>query len=95
MAPKIAKILFLSTGNPARSILAGYLLRKIGKDRFEAYGAGSHPTGKVDPFALRVLKEFYNLDANESAVSLGMNLGHVDVKPVLVNCADAKRIVLA
>ena len=59
MAEKIAKILFLSTGNAARSIFAEYLLRKIAKDRFETHSAGSQPVGEVDPFALRVLKEFW------------------------------------
>jgi arsenate reductase len=66
MVEKIARILFLSTGNAARSIFAEYLLRKIAKGRFEAYSAGSRPTGKVDPFALRVLKEFYDIDCSEA-----------------------------
>lgn len=60
------KILFLCTGNSARSIFAEYLMKKIGKGRFEAYSAGSEPTGRVNPFAIRVLKDQYNLEAHDA-----------------------------
>src|SRR5215471_16101823 len=58
------KVLFLCTGNSARSILAEYLLRRIGHGRFEVYSAGTQPAGKVNPLALRVLKELYHVDAS-------------------------------
>ena len=60
------KILFLCTGNSARSIFGEYLIRRIGRDRFESYSAGADPTGSVNPFALRVLAELYHIDASEA-----------------------------
>ncbi len=60
------KILFLCTGNSARSILAEYLIRRMGRDKFESYSAGSFPAGKVNPFAVRVLKDLYHIDASEA-----------------------------
>jgi arsenate reductase len=55
MADRPYNILFLCTGNTARSILAEGILRKDGAGRFNAYSAGSRPKGTVNPFAIKVL----------------------------------------
>lgn len=58
MPDPVFNVLFLCTGNSARSILAESILRRDGAGRFQAFSAGSRPNGAVDPMTPSVLEEF-------------------------------------
>lgn len=84
------KFLFLCTGNSARSILGEYLLRQLGGRGFEVFSAGSFPTGKVNPLAIQVLKDVYNIDASEARSKSWEEFKDVEFDFVVTVCDNAR-----
>lgn len=88
--PSPRKVLILCTGNSARSVLGEYLLRAKGHGRFEVHSAGSHPTGRVNPLAVRTLREKYGLDASAARSKSWDEFKDVKFDYVITVCDNAK-----
>ena len=84
------KILFLCTGNSARSIFGEYLIRRLGGGRFESYSAGTKPTGRVNPFAIRVLHELYHIDASAARSKSCDEYQNIEFDFVITVCDNAR-----
>ena len=90
METKPYKFLFLCTGNSARSIFGEYLLRRLGGSRFQVFSAGSFPTGKVNPFAIQVLMDVYNIDASDARSKSWEEFNDVEFDFVVTVCDNAR-----
>ena len=84
------KVLILCTGNSARSVIGEYLLREKGRGRFEIHSAGSKPTGRVNPLAVWVLKERFNIDASDARSKSWDEFKTVPFDAVITVCDNAK-----
>lgn len=84
------KVLFLCTGNSARSIFGEYLLKRIGGNRFQVSSAGSFPTGRVNPFAIQVLKDVYHIDASTARSKSWEEFGEIEFDFVITVCDNAR-----
>ena len=84
------KILFLCTGNSARSIFAEYIIKRLGRGRFDSYSAGASPKGVVHPMALRVLHELYRLDITDARSKSWDEFKNSEFDFVITLCDSAK-----
>jgi arsenate reductase (thioredoxin) len=84
------KILFLCTGNSARSILGEYLIRQVAPGRFESYSAGAQPTGKVNPIVQRVLQQEFKIDTSEARSKSWKEYEGVHFDFVITVCDNAR-----
>jgi len=84
------RVLFLCTGNSARSQMAEAFLRKFGGERFQAYSAGIEPKG-LNPLTIRVMKEVGIDVSGQSSKNVREYLGKLQFQKVITVCDDADK----
>jgi arsenate reductase len=84
------RVLFLCTGNSARSVFAEYFLRRLGGKRFQAYSAGANPTGAVNPMTLEVLRDRFHIDASDARSKSWDELRNAPLDFVITVCDSAR-----
>jgi len=84
------KILFLCTGNSARSILAEFFRRRLDPAHFEVYSAGANPRGKVNPHVLKILRDAYRIDASSARSKSWEEFRDVKFDFVITVCDKAR-----
>ena len=84
------RVLFLCTGNSARSVFAEYFLRRLGGTRFESYSAGATPSGVVNPMTLNVLRQRFAIDAGDARSKSWDELRGIQFDFVITVCDNAR-----
>jgi arsenate reductase (thioredoxin) len=84
------RVLFLCTGNSARSVFGEYFLRRLGRGRFEVQSAGANPSGAVNPLTLKVLRERFHIDASEARSKSWEEFKGVNFDFVITVCDNAR-----
>ena len=90
MTDRVFNVLFLCTGNSARSILAEYLLRHLDPRRFEVVSAGARPSGKVHPMALSVLREVWKIEPTGARSKSWEEFKDAQLDLVITVCDNAR-----
>lgn len=88
--PRRFKILFLCTGNSARSILAEFFLRRLDPVHFEAFSAGANPKGRVNLYVLELLRDEYSIDASDARSKSWEEFRDVKFDFVITVCDNAR-----
>jgi arsenate reductase len=84
------KVLFLCTGNSARSQMAEGLLRALAREQFEVFSAGTEPKGRILPEVQEVMREIGVDISSQWSKSVSEYLGKVHFAYVITVCADAE-----
>lgn len=87
---KKAKVLFLCTGNSARSQMAEAFLRKYAGDEFEVYSAGIRPLG-IAPYTIRVMEEVGISLEGHGSKNVDEYIGKIDFDYLIIVCANAEK----